>query len=192
MFMKKLMRITAAILALSIMIGTVPAMGAGPQPETPRDPFEGMKDEYIDPSGAARSAPGWDANGAEDGAGGRSPGDPLREPDPNAGKTDRYLIKYRDGRRENFAGKASAMVKKTVDILSAEINMGTGAFGLNRDDERAPVVIPAVNGALENMELLILAEPMKPSEFASELKNMGAEADIEYIMPDVKLQLASS
>ena len=124
MFRKKLMRIMAMILALSIMTGLAPVMGAEPPPGPNRDPFEEMRDEYLDPYGAARNAPGRDPQRSPEGEGGHPPG-------PDAGKTDRYIIKYHEGRRESFEGRAASVVRESVDILAAGIDVRTGAFGLN-------------------------------------------------------------
>ena len=192
MLREKLRRNLVIILALGILIGIVPAMGAEQQPETMRDPFEEMKDELIEFHGASRSVAVEESGGLEEGADNRIPRTPLREPDPNEGKTDRYIIKYREGRSESFSRKASALFAETLDILAPKVDLRTGAFGLLADGERAPVHTRGSNGALENMELLVLPSPMLPSELVAELKALGAANDIAYLQPDFKLQLSSS
>ena len=178
-----LRRTVSLALLFAMLIGMSPSMATS-QPEQP-DPFAEMKDQYTDPQVAARNAPGGDRQEPGEGPGGRLPG-------PDSGKTDRYIVVYREGRKASFASKASGMVAGSADILSAEIDTRTGAFGLNHDGERAPVSIPPANGTPEGMELLTLSEPMKPSELAAALKGLGAESDIKYIQPDFQLQLAGS
>ena len=41
--------------------------------------------------------------------------------DPNEGKTDRYIVKYKDGRAASFEIRISSKLEAAVSLTSAEI-----------------------------------------------------------------------
>jgi len=84
----------------------------------------------------------------------------MREPPPDDGSTDRYIVKYNAGGRENFRSKLSGKVASSERI-------GT-------------------NG---EWEILRLREKTLPAEFAESIRNSRALGDIAFIQPDYKLSL---
>jgi len=132
-------RLVSMALFISILLGVAaPAAGTfGPEGQQP-DPFAEMVDAFTDPYIAAREQESTDR---------RMLDSHLRELDPNAGKSDRYIVKYKEGRAASFASKTSSLIAETAGILTAEIDTLTGAFGRGGSGERAPVTIPAADGA---------------------------------------------
>ena len=56
--------------------------------------------------------------------------------------------------------------------------------------ESVPMGSAGRSADLSNMRVLILNEPMYPSELAAELRALGAEPDLVYIQPDHRMSLA--
>ena len=196
---KKLSRITGMLLALAILSGVATA-GAYPQPPAPDDPFEEMKDEYLandKPRSPERTLHEEAMRDAQESA------DPFSdENERDSGKTDRYIVKYKDGKEAKFTGKVSSLLEASADILPS-IALDTGKLSVagaenirSKGEEEAPVKaiqpeIPIRSKAAQNTKLLILSEPMLPSEFAAEIKAAGADKYVEYILPDFRLSLGS-
>ena len=111
-------------------------------------------------------------------------------------KTDRYIVKHRNGGAAAFERKLSERLLASSDIWAAEIRDGCGTFGIalgiGGKQRGMPVETPPAGGALRNMRVIVLTEPALPSEFAEELRALGADRDIEYIQPDFRLELSES
>lgn len=81
-----------------------------------------------------------------------------------AQKTDRYIVKYKsDTHKQSVDTALQARVMSTNEIIG-------------KDENRS-----------KKTELIVLAEAVKPQDFANELRTMGIGDSIEYIQPDFKL-----
>jgi subtilisin family serine protease len=88
-------------------------------------------------------------------------------------KVDRFIVKYKTGHETSF-------LQKTQTAEHIEL-------------------VEAINGGILNfwqptqgdIELITLPEKVNPAEYAAELSEIGADADIEYIQPDYKLEFAA-
>ena len=95
----------------------------------------------------------------------------LREPKVDDGSTDRYIVKYKSGQRQNFLNKLSSKI-----VRSEEINL---------------VLKYDIINSVSEWEVLTLSENILPSKFAESIQNTQALSDIDYIQPDYKLSLDS-
>ena len=192
---------TQGIIAMCLTIAAVLSIGATGitrQTAAAADPFSEMRDEYLVTSSRSRPADiSRDALKKE--AIGRT-GAPPDETDPDAAKTDRYIVKLKEGREAVFEQKIATRLAASLDI-TPEVRGDTGTFsvrgaggtgakhGISVDAARETIEIPIVSMTAKNTKLIILSEPMLPSELAAELKASGAGNDIEYIQPDFELSL---
>ena len=116
------------------------------------------------------------------------------EPDPDIGKTDRYIVKYKTGQEESFKSKLPHdLVDNSLSLDDVNSNL------------RSLEVIPDNNSGRNNtnpntsylsakypdLEVLILSEKMLLSELEEVLESSGAYSDILYIQPDYELEIAS-
>ena len=124
---------------------------------TPNDPLEYMQNEPIEPQRVLDTLPLRERQ-----HGSELPEQGMREPPPDDGSTDRYIVKYNTGGRENFRSKLSNKVAYIESI-------GT-------------------NG---EWEVLRLHEKTLPTELAESIRNNRALGDIAFIQPDYKLSLDS-
>lgn len=171
------------------------------------DPFAQMKDEYLEyPHGSAglqqEELPEahTDADivlSAED----PMMDEPLVAEDEDSGKTDRYIVKYKDNKESRFLGRIGGILESAEDIAPV-VEADTGVFSIHAEEvaersaaltasEKLVVDIPVEAVTTENVQLIVLNEKKSPSEFAEELKALGADKDIEYIQPDFELSLDS-
>jgi|GEM_PF-5356110 len=86
--------------------------------------------------------------------------------DVDMGKTDRYIVKYKNGKERAFISKTADLVR-TVTAIDSRIDNNT------------------------ELSFLVLEEKVFPSELVQTLKTLGVGNDIEYIQPDFVLQINS-
>ena len=124
----------------------------------------------------------------------------LVEEAPDAGKTDRYIVCYRDTEHadEQFQEKTEPLVEETVELAPGLLpETGRLSVYAPRDLTFQGRSVQEARVAAELLEeehtspwkVLILREEMLPSEFAAELQALGADRDILYIQPDYALTL---
>jgi len=112
-------------------------------------------------------------------------------PDPDEGKTERFIVKYATGREESFKLKVGSQLDESLSIEAAFSDSSTVVRNvapsrrISIDLERPPAI------SFAEYEVITLEEAVWPSEFAEELQRAGAAADIEYIQPDFELNLES-
>lgn len=88
-------------------------------------------------------------------------------------KTDRFIVKYKEGGENSFKEKNRGEIKDAFDIKET-----VGEIGFLKKNEA-------------KTELLILNEKVNPADFAEVLRERNAENDIEYIQPDFQMELNS-
>ena len=129
------------------------------------------------------------------------------EPHPYLQKTNRFIVQYREGRAETFALKIGNMLEAAVDISEPMLDTSTGTLslyssgnsnasgngarggGMTRSESLVQIESPVMRREARNTGLIVLTEPILPSEFAEKLKALGVERDIKYVSPDFKLSL---
>ena len=113
--------ISLAIL-LAIMLGIAPAAALELPTRTANDPFAEMIDEYVMLSGSRTMAEIAQGSLLEsDSAASQIPPEiEARLNRANSAKTDRYIVKYRDGRAASFEQKIAPMLEATIDILLSD------------------------------------------------------------------------
>jgi len=109
--------------------------------------------------------------------------------DPDLDKTDRYIVKYKEGSDNAFKTKLSnnLVESRSIDSLSSVFQTET----LLPDNNSRGETNPAFSSRFSNTEVLILSEKMLPSELEELLVALGATGDIDYIQPDYELEIAS-
>jgi len=111
--------------------------------------------------------------------------------DSSAGKTDRYIVKYKDGKKNDFVSKTAELTKSVTSIGTIlDDNVGNELL-LNKNNGIGNLSAKSVETKNSNISLLVLEEKVLPTELAQTLKNLGVDSDIEYIQPDFELQLDS-
>lgn len=206
---KKITRVISLCLVITMLCGTI-ALAVEGYGSDPSGPFEQMKDEYIDnpyyryaesEETSLDTDLSTDSFLYEEGM--------LLEEDPDAGKTDRYIVKYKSSSSESaFLSKTSSLVK-SAEEFTAEVSAFDGKLSVysapevfdfataseyekavSSIEEKTILEVPEVSAVIESdMQVIVLSEKMLPSEFADELKSLGADDDIEYIQPDFILTL---
>lgn len=116
-------------------------------------------------------------------------------PDPDEGKVTRFIVKYKPGRAQSVKRKIDGQLSESISIGAALTDIAKlpdKERPLIAGDKLAEVEITPIETAdLSNYEVLILDEPVWPSEFADTLDSLGVASDIEYIQPDFELSFAS-
>ena len=208
---KRLMGLISICLVFTVLGGILAS--AFTRNASAADPFEQMRDEYLlDPYDAARVKYTGEllekaerVNASPDKLDGFKK-DGRSETvefavDPYAGKTDRYIIKYKDNRDARFIEKVSGIVA-SAEALTPVILPESGVLKIIPDEndvksngvassERSRTKLYSKNTSSTNKQVLILNDKKLPSEFAAELRALGADVDIEYIQPDFELSLDS-
>ena len=165
------------------------------------DPFEQMIDEYVlepySQETLQRSNAELKLDDSTDFLTSDTP-DNL-QPISNAVKIDRYIVKYKNNRETQFLDKAGSILERSEALTPflSEKNGSLTAYNkmtavdTQRTLETNTIALPTARNGSTSMQVLILSEAKLPSEFAAELRALGADADIEYIQPDFKLSLDS-
>ena len=227
MIKKTLRKITGIVLAAAMVIAMAGLVAHWPPAEA-TDPFAEMRDEYLQPDALWGQRPLTSDNlplehlDAE-GTGGaaflhlddsRHPYESYKhfEYPQESMRTDRFIVRYREGRAESFEAKMNSYLDDSVDIVSCMSSFRTGEkiyrgetdssdFGTNNadldigvrsgDTDRFAPEVQTVSLSARDMRVLFLREPMLPSEFAEKISGTGADRDILYVQPDFELSLLS-
>ena len=114
-------------------------------------------------------------------------------------KTDRFIVKYKKNREDNFKEKAADAIKKCYEskkpIPAKEKKKDEKTSDhnfLQTLETMASETLDKFDWTSENTdqtELIILNEKVNPSKFAETLKEKNIEDDILYIQPDFKMDL---
>ena len=125
------------------------------------------------------------------------------KPEPDNGATDKYIVKYKEGKKDDFNhkmkskvanGKALGVHKDIADPSSINNkNNGNKNENANTNNGKGKGSGDSKKTTLEtnDWEILTLTEKMLPSEFAAEIQAKQSLDDIEYIQPDYMLSLDS-
>jgi alpha-tubulin suppressor-like RCC1 family protein len=89
-------------------------------------------------------------------------------------KTDRFIVKYKTDRKENFYSKVGAHIHYSKKM---------------RFENK--VARLADNKKSNEIELITLDQKSNPSDLAKEWRKLGIDEDIEYIQPDFKVNYAT-
>jgi len=113
------------------------------------------------------------------------------EIDPDVGKTDRFIVKYKENKAESFKSKLTYTLASSNGIDSVRNSLETSDVLPNSKNSQN--VNNSRSSALRysDIEVLILSEKVFPSEFEESLIASGAYNDIIYIQPDYEMEIAS-
>ena len=117
------------------------------------------------------------------------PFDDLYEPEIDDGSTDRYIVKYKSGQKQDFQSKLSLRIADSEEISVAVGRARTA--DVQRDSQSVRKDGDKSASLTSEWEVLTLNEKTLPSEFAEAIRSSEALSDIEYIQPDYKLSLDS-
>ncbi|MCL2775481.1 MAG: S8 family serine peptidase, partial [Oscillospiraceae bacterium] len=165
----------------------------------PSDPLEFMQDSAAD---LPQVPPNLAGNLADPENTALSDGQPNvdLQPAQNNGSTDRYIVKYKPGKKDSFKTKMSAKVANGKALGLNNINSLTNNKGKGNKNSNAYTNNGKGKGNGTNKkstletndwEVLTLNEETLPSEFAADIKASQADTDILYIQPDYALSLDS-
>ena len=112
------------------------------------------------------------------------------ELDPDAGKTDRYIVKYQENKAESFKSKLSndydivesLSLDTLLDSLQSLSILPNTNSSRGEGDSSPPSISPS--SRYPNLEVITLSEKLLPSELEAVLVLSGAYDDILYIQPD--------
>ena len=119
--------------------------------------------------------------------------EPRPYDDPEAGKTDRFIVKYKENKATSFKSKLPYTLLSSNSIDSIKESLESSSVLPVSASNRSQTGNESRSSASRyyDMELLILAEKVFPSEFEEVLIATGAYNDIIYIQPDYELEIAS-
>lgn len=100
---------------------------------------------------------------------------------------DRYIIKYREGSTVDISATLRGRVQRTERLQDKSLNVRSGR-NINLTQGR---VDNDRHGNSSRIEVITLNERVNPKTLADELRQTGADREIEYIQPDVVLSLES-
>ena len=146
------------------------------------NPFSEMTDEFWAVMPSDISADLEDSASVDGPA--HSPGMERSAPAARAAGTDRYIVKYKSGKRDSFLAKVSDMVETALPVSVpslSEVSLNPGKSRVSGNSR---------GSFASSIEVLILPEKILPSEFAAALAQTAVSNDIEYIQPDYPLSLA--
>ena len=186
----KLRKLISISLLAAIILGMITTNTSGRTAQA-KNPFWEMEEEYSDPYRSNAEERGITARGLSDSTDTFLPEHPGRTPATDAGKTDRYIVKYKAGQKASFESKITSMLSESKSIIIPEPYAETSVFNINSWVGVGTADTLYMQHTLDNTEVVFLKDPIIPADFAAKLRTLGAEADLVYIQPDFVLQLGS-
>jgi len=126
---------------------------------------------------------------------------PIPEPDLDALKTDRFIVKYKENQEDSFKSKLSSLpftleASLTIDSVRDSLEQtavlpDSLASDSSRGSSSNNELRSSDSSRYTNIEVLILSEKIDPSEFEEMLISSGAYDDIVYVQPDYALEIAN-